>query len=314
MTEHYRANQVNVSMRTRAKTFKFPLEAVRVERGGHLHISKASRLVSGNGLAALYCDGSTTLTIGAGLCGLWCPLKGEVQFAEAGSRFAVPKRFIYVSDSNRPYEVEVPTHGACIAIIGSQITWSAVNGFGADNQGDAPAIFPALHPAASATRRSIIAFARECLDNAPRPSSSRHISILSSLLGRLQQSFEDLIQACPGRTIARRRSVFLRMQRTRMYIELYNSMDLDVSMLAHIANYSLGQFIKIFRQVFGETPHTYLARCRIEVAKMLLKSKTMMGVSDVARAAGFASRSSFTRNMKQISGSSATELRESIIG
>jgi AraC family transcriptional regulator len=301
-------------MRTRARTFKFPLEAMKVERGGHLHISKASRLVGGNGLVALYCDGSTTLTISAGLCGLWCPLKGEVQFAEAGSRFAVSKRFIHVSDSNRPYEVEVQPSATCIAIIGSQITWSAINGFGADDQGDAPAVFPALHAAAAATRRSVIAFARECLGDAPHQPSSRQISMLSALLRSLQQSFESLIESCPGRTMARRRSVFLRMQRTRMYIELYNSMDLDVSMLAHIANYSLGQFIKIFRQVFGETPHTYLARCRIEVAKMLLRSKTMMGVSDVARAAGFASRSSFTRNMKQISGSSATELRESTSG
>jgi len=52
-----------------------------------------------------------------------------------------------------------------------------------------------------------------------------------------------------------------------------------------------------------------LSQRRIEVAKMLLTHKTAMGVSDVARAAGFSSRATFTRNMKQLGGASATEIR-----
>jgi len=312
MMQPCRARPLNISVHTRARAFHFPLEAVRVERSRHLNLSKASRLFAGNGLAILYCEGATALSVASGLCGLWCPLKGDVRFMENGAHFNVPKRFVYVSDCNRPYDAEIPATGACIAIVAPQATWSALSGFGSEAQSYAPAVFPALHASDPQMRRSLIALARESFrGQAEKPASSRRISMLASIAGRLQQPFESLVQSCPGRTIARQRGVFLRMQRTRLHIELYNSMELDVSMLAHMANYSVWQFIKIFRQVFGETPHAYLARCRVEVATLLLRSRHSMGVADVARAAGFASRSAFSRNMKQISGSSATKLRAS---
>jgi len=306
------AQAVNALARNQFRTFKFSIEALKAEKGSHVDISKLSRLVANDGLAILYCDRATTITIGAGLCGLWCPLRGDVWISEGGTRLTVAKKFVYVSDSNRSYEAEVSTAGACIAVIGSQTTWSAINAFDVGEQADAPAIFPALHAPSVSVRKGIIAFARESFRGARRQCCVRQISKISAVLSQLQQSFEGFVQRCPGRTIARRRSVFLRLQRARLYIQLYNARELDVSTLAHVANYSMWQFIKIFRQVFGDTPYAHLSQRRIEVAKMLLTQKTAMGVSDVARAAGFSSRATFTRSMKQLSGATATELRMAI--
>src|ERR1043166_9538293 len=143
MTDTYRAT---VALQTRARTFRFPLEAVRVERGRHLHLAKSSRLFANNGLVVLDCDAATALNVGPGLCAIWCPLKGEVQIAENGAHFAVPKRFVYVADSNRSYDAEVPASATCIAIVAPQTTWAALHAFGDDTQYHAPAVFPALHP------------------------------------------------------------------------------------------------------------------------------------------------------------------------
>lgn len=296
-------------MQARARICRYTLQALKLGRAAHLHVTKSSRLLANNGLAVLYCERASTLSVDAGLCVLWCPLRGEIGIAEAGARFGVPKNLLHVADTQRAYEAEVSPAGACIAIIGSQLTWSAINAFGGDEHAATPSMFPALHAADAATRRAVIAFARECFAADAAPSAWR-VAMLAAIVGRLQQPFEALIRRCPGRTLARRRSVFLRLQRARLYIELYNSMELDVSMLAQIASYSLWQFIKIFRQVYGETPHNCLARCRIAFATMLLRSRSLMGISDVARAAGFASRSSFARNMRQYSGCSATRLRD----
>ena len=295
--------------RTPLKTFVFSIDAQKVAAGKHFDITKASRLVANDGLVVLYCDHASTVSIAPGLCALWCPLRGDLSISEAGSRLSVPKGFAYIADTNRRYDAALSATGSCLAIVGSQIAWSAINAFSNDGQADVPAIFPAIHSHSPMQRRALIAFARQCFTDAKRQSIARQISMVSTVVRQLQRGFDEQIDRCPGRTIARRRSVFLRLQRARLYILLHNAKEMDVPLLANIASYSPWQFIKIFNQVFGKTPYAYLSQYRVEVAKMLLKNGKMMGVSEIARAAGFSSRSAFTRTMKQTIGTCATEFR-----
>jgi AraC family transcriptional regulator len=306
---HEFATSVNAVARTLLKTFEFSIEAQKVAAAKRLDITKALRSAANDGLVVLYCDHASTINIAPGLCGLWCPLRGDLSISEAGSRLSVPKGFAYIADSNRRYEATVSPTGACLAIVGSQLTWSAINAFSKDGQADVPAVFPAIHPHTRAQRRALIAFARECFTDSKRQGIARQISMVSTVVCEMQRCFDEQIDRCPGRTVARRRSVFLRLQRARLYIMLHNAKEMDVSTLANIASYSPWQFIKIFNQVFGKTPYAYLSQYRVEVAKMLLKSRRMMGVSEVARAAGFSSRSTFTRTIKQTIGTCATEFR-----
>jgi AraC family transcriptional regulator len=295
------------------KTFDFSIETQKVAADESLEITRASRVAANDSLVVLYCDRASTITIAPGLCGLWCPLRGDVSISEGGSRLSVAKGFAYIADTNRRYEAAVSPSGACLAIVGSQRTWSAINAFSNEGQVDGPAVFPAIHSLSPTQRRALIGFARECLTDAKRQGVARQISMVSAAVCQLQRSFDEQIEQCPGRTVARRRNVFLRLQRARLYIMLHNAEDVDVSMLANIASYSPWQFIKIFSQVFGKTPYAYLSQYRVEVAKNLLKHRQMMGVFEVARAAGFSSRSTFTRTMKQTMGICATEFRANSI-
>ena len=303
------AISVSAAARTPLKTFEFSIEVQKVAAGRRLDIARPSRLAGNDGLVVLYCDRASTVNITPGLCALWSPLRGNLAISEAGSRLSVPKGFAYLADTNRRYEAALSASGACVAIVGSQLTWSAINAFSNDSQADVPAVFPAIHSHSLAQRRALIAFVRECFIDAKRQGVARQIAIVSGVVRQLQQPFDAQIDRCPGRTIARRRSVFLRLQRARLYIQLHNAKEMDVSTLANIASYSPWQFIKIFNRVFGKTPYAYLSQYRVEVAKMLLKNGKMMGVSEVARAAGFSSRSTFTRSMKQAVGICATEFR-----
>lgn len=83
---------------------------------------------------------------------------------------------------------------------------------------------------------------------------------------------------------------------------------LDVSALARIALMSPTHFTRSFRSTFGETPHRYLQRRRIERAMALLRSPSV-AVTEVARQVGFESLGSFSRTFHAIVGVSPTGYR-----
>ena len=83
---------------------------------------------------------------------------------------------------------------------------------------------------------------------------------------------------------------------------------LDVPALARIALMSATHFTREFRTTFGETPHRYLQRRRIERAMALLRT-TSVTVTEAATAVGFESLGTFSRTFRAIVGLSPTEYR-----
>ncbi|MGY1682000.1 helix-turn-helix domain-containing protein [Geodermatophilus sp. SYSU D01176] len=76
---------------------------------------------------------------------------------------------------------------------------------------------------------------------------------------------------------------------------------LDVPTLARIAHVSEAHFIRTFRTTFGETPHRYLQRRRVERAMFLLRS-TDRSVTDICMAVGFSSLGTFSRVFRDVVG------------
>ena len=63
-----------------------------------------------------------------------------------------------------------------------------------------------------------------------------------------------------------------RMLRARDAMDRAYAEALDLPTLARIAHVSEGHFIRTFRATFGETPHRYLQRRRVERAMFLLRA------------------------------------------
>ena len=76
---------------------------------------------------------------------------------------------------------------------------------------------------------------------------------------------------------------------------------LDIRAVAAVAYISEAHFIRTFRAVFGETPHRYLQRRRVERSMFLLR-ETDRSVTDICLDVGFNSLGTFSRTFRQIVG------------
>ena len=84
---------------------------------------------------------------------------------------------------------------------------------------------------------------------------------------------------------------------------------LDIPALARIAYVSEAHFIRTFRATFGETPHRYLQRRRVERAMFLLRS-TDTSVTDICLETGFNSLGTFSRTFTDIVGETPSAYRK----
>ncbi|MCM0675084.1 AraC family transcriptional regulator [Micromonospora phytophila] len=98
------------------------------------------------------------------------------------------------------------------------------------------------------------------------------------------------------------------MLRARDAMDRAYAEPLDIPALARIAHVSEAHFIRTFRATFGETPHRYLQRRRVERAMYLLLHSEK-DVTDICYAVGFASLGTFSRTFRQIVGESPTVYR-----
>ncbi|MET7807480.1 AraC family transcriptional regulator [Micromonospora chersina] len=98
------------------------------------------------------------------------------------------------------------------------------------------------------------------------------------------------------------------MLRARDAMDRAYAEPLDVPALARIAHVSAAHFIRTFRATFGETPHRYLQRRRVERAMYLLV-QTDQPVTEICHLVGFGSLGTFSRTFHGIVGESPSAYR-----
>jgi AraC-like DNA-binding protein len=99
-----------------------------------------------------------------------------------------------------------------------------------------------------------------------------------------------------------------RLLRARDAMDRAYAQPLDVPALARIAHVSPAHFIRTFAATFGETPHRYLQRRRVERAMFLLR-ESERSITDICMSVGFASLGTFSRTFRDVVGSSPSQYR-----
>jgi AraC-like DNA-binding protein len=94
--------------------------------------------------------------------------------------------------------------------------------------------------------------------------------------------------------------LYRRVVQAKMFIDENYSSPIDLNNIADEAAFSKFHFIRLFKEIYGKTPHQYLIAVRIEKAKDLLK--TGDEVKNVCCDVGFESISSFSGLFKRVVG------------
>lgn len=116
-------------------------------------------------------------------------------------------------------------------------------------------------------------------------------------------------QDCKDEPVLSERELSNRMLlRARDAIDRDYGEELDLQTLAGIAGASRAHFARTFKLTFGESPHRYLQRRRIERAMYLLRS-TDLAITDVCLQVGFSSLGTFGRTFRDIVGETPTAYR-----
>jgi len=91
--------------------------------------------------------------------------------------------------------------------------------------------------------------------------------------------------------------LYKRIVQAKLFIDVHYAEKIDLTNIADEAYFSKFHFIRLFKTIYGKTPHHYLVQVRIDHAKQLLKTNTP--ISGVCYSVGFSSVTSFTGLFKR---------------
>src|SRR5690348_8350240 len=91
--------------------------------------------------------------------------------------------------------------------------------------------------------------------------------------------------------------LYKRIVQAKLFIDGHYSDNIDLDNISDEAYFSKFHFIRLFKTVYGKTPHQYLTRVRIDKAKEFLQNE--VSVTDTCFAVGFDSITSFTALFKK---------------
>ncbi|MBW4473926.1 MAG: AraC family transcriptional regulator [Stenomitos rutilans HA7619-LM2] len=92
------------------------------------------------------------------------------------------------------------------------------------------------------------------------------------------------------------------------YIQAHLAQDIALEDLAAVTGMSPFYFSRLFKQSMMVTPHQYVIRQRVELAKQLLKQPNYR-IADIALTCGFAHQSHLSRHFRRITGISPKQFR-----
>jgi len=289
------------------------IDCERLVNGGRLDwsIDEGNRRAPETGLRILIGYGRGCVLHGSTLpATILIPLRGRVQLSDGEQSRSLESGELVVCEAGQRLQVIGRGAALWIAIFAPAKVWHQLAGDIIETPPD-PLLLPALHAADRPIRRAAVRLARAAL-TAERKDDSFALSSASAfatLIADLQSEFDPLIDRCPGRTLAQRRSVFLRLQRVRNYMASSCHLDLDIAGFARMASYSPCHFIRAFSTVYGETPHAVLVEQRLGRAHRLI-NESALAITEIARASGFENRCAFSRSFKRRFGVTATDVRE----
>lgn len=103
--------------------------------------------------------------------------------------------------------------------------------------------------------------------------------------------------------------LYRRVVQAKLFIDKYYSEKIDLDNISDEAHFSKFHFIRLFKSIYGKTPHQYLTKVRIERVQQLLHQN--LPVSEVCFLVGYDSVSTFSGLFTKMIGKTPSEFLNS---
>jgi AraC-like DNA-binding protein len=179
------------------------------------------------------------------------------------------------------------------------------------NAGHDLQMMPWQAPCTPDVKRAMVRLARR--ERGDAPVTPELLGLLTGLLLEQQHSHvRQWLSRSSGRTLQRKQQSLLRLLRVRRIVRSQPEARLDLASLASYANYSPHHLIRVYRNVFGETPAEYALRLRTRKAWQLVR-ETTMPICEITELLGFESQSAFCRSFKHSFGMTTSQARRLVV-
>lgn len=131
--------------------------------------------------------------------------------------------------------------------------------------------------------------------------------LLTKMLVVHRNIYKD-VEKLPSAKLSTKTELYKKIWKAKEFIDVSFKEELSLKKIAEEACISRFHFLRLFKEIFNETPHQYVSRKRIENATNLLSS-TDMPVTQICNEVGFDSLSSFSWLFKQRLGFSPEAFR-----
>ena len=148
-----------------------------------------------------------------------------------------------------------------------------------------------------------------------REGQSALETLFHPILGRLLHLHHDVyreIEKLPAVRYATKVEAYRRLWRARDFIEASFLEPIDLARIAEAAELSPHHLLRLFKRVYGETPHQFVTKRRLGYAQFLLEY-TDRSVTDICFDIGFESLGSFSTLFKTHLGVSPAHYRMSLL-
>lgn len=235
-------------------------------------------------------------------------VRGRSQVLAREGRFDLKPGDWLVLDRDSAPEVHADRHGVTLGVVAA-----------CDQGGRRPDLLPGAGRMSASDLRIALRLWRngaEASDDA-RTSGERTIDertaqafhAMSQHIAALQRALDDGIARSPGRSISRKRQVFGRMQRAKLFLEGHRDRVVRLTELAELTSFSIWYLSKTYHEIYRESPQAASVRLRLERACELL-AESVCSISEVGIACGFDNSCSFARAFRARYGTTASDYRQ----
>ena len=248
-------------------------------------------------------------------------IDGRGAWTANGSRFVLDADSILVLNNRQPYTILIdsprPVRTFCLFFSEGLVedAWrchtSATGELLDDPAGLSPAVgfFERMHPKEGSLAALLGSMHREVASGeATSESLEDGFHLVAREMLRFRGELRCSISRVPAARAATRAELFRRLTQARSVIEESLGDPLNLDAIARAACLSAYHLHRLFTQVFGETPHRYAVRRRMDRARRLLKH-TDMPVTQVCLESGFQSLGSFSTLFRKENGCSPLQFR-----